>query len=303
VAEEHGGPQGLRPAGEQQGGTPPTEPQLGGPAKPAEVTPEIQTLINSIIAKERRGWETKSDERLTVLQKQLDAAHESISGFNRFVQDLTAPQEPGSPIQDYEKAIQPPTDLKDDHLRKLWTDFARQRWEDTQKVGLLTESLDSLQKDLKVERDRHVEEAKQRAEIEQRSRETTKRALLATIALENDAVDAEAVRRHFWEDLVWDDQTQQYMLKTDDSLQEPRKGAKSVFPAYLRRALGPANGGSGAEGHKEVPAEDRLKELQTATEHWFKQAQADPQNRRAQIEYQTARRKLRDLQAQPHKTA
>jgi hypothetical protein len=246
-------------------------------------------------------------KELETVRTELAESKKKLSGYEEFLQQLTADDEPPPPansLDELRKEMQPPAWVRTESDRRLWQSLVERDFKARQTQQVLLQELDQLKKAREEEQQlRKRAEEESRANAEAR-READKRSLLAALAADLDAIDAEGVRRYFQEDLVWDEKLQQHRLRLPDGkLIDIRVGTRlnpkvvELCPDWLRRPAA-AGGGSGAAGGREETPQEALKVAREAMEKAYEDARARPYDQAATAAYMRAKRRVQELEKQ-----
>lgn len=290
-------------AGNSDNGSPST-PQLSDEKLKTLVQSVAQELAQDLVEKSQDAWRSEFE----ALKTRLEESQKEIAEYREFMRQLAAPEPTGPTPGSYEELQRelqhPPAWVRSESDRKLWESIVERDFKSRQMQHALLKEVEEMRKTLE-----HEAEMRKKAEEERRvhaeaRREADRRSILAAIAAEIDAVDAEAVRRYFSEDLAFDDKTQRFRFRLPNGkLIDVWIGNRinpeilAAVPEWLRRPL-LRSSGSGAHGGsapQPSPA-DELREAREEAQRAFEAARTNPNNQAAIAEYAKARRKLLELE-------
>lgn len=288
---------GERPA-EQQDGKP---SQFTAQFTPDQIKQYAQGELNRLVKEQKLTFGKEATERIGTLESQLQTATEKITGLEQFLQQLNEPESPVgdlTPEQELQQLLRNrPSWVRNQRDQELHEATVRKEVTSRHSLHSLTRGFDELKNELVSERAALRKAEDERKQLEALRREADKKALLLGIAgdPEVNAVDGEAVRRYFWDDVVWDDKLGRHFFRDPEgNLVDTKTGVRSSFPDFLRKPASQA-GGSGSGGSRAASPESELKTAREAAEA------AETVARRTQssqhiLEYQRAKKHLQVLE-------
>jgi len=273
-----------------------------------------QDQVNTILAKERRAWQTRLDTEKAA-RETLETQYGSLKGefgeFKKILEEAAAEVEAeeqqnsrrtpnaeeslGDPLLDeFNGILQVPAGVKD---KETYIRVKKQQFLQDRRLSELTELVKTQHETLQELRQRASaeQEARERAEAAQRN--AMRDAEINDALVKNRCIDPSNATLLFRDRVQWDDRSGSFKYHAKDgSIMPISEGISNDLPPYLVQSA--ANqGGSGASGGRSV-TDQHLSSLEQKVNEAAVTAKARPQDSRAMMAYQQAKRAYQEAQAQ-----